>query len=336
MKYKDDNLSMMLKRILKPFKTEPVHGSRDYFKVKNDLNFEIVPVLDIKRAEQAQNVTDFSPEHVKWFNKNGAKYRDGVMLAKKFCKANKVYGAESYINGFSGHVIDILVVYYKGFVPLLKAAGKWKQKQVIDFYNKHKGKALFELNKSKTQGNLIVVDPVQPDRNASAALDDEKLAIFVSAARKFLKKPSKEFFAEKKEDREKLKKKGAIVLEAASKKGKEDISGAKLLKAFEFVEKGLAEFGVKGSGWEWDKKKKALFWYFPRLKSLKPEKEWGGPPLMMENRVKDFKKKYKKTFQKKGRIYAVIKRRHTTPESLVKELIKEKYFKEKVKKCTIY
>ncbi|MBN2111687.1 nucleotidyltransferase domain-containing protein [Candidatus Woesearchaeota archaeon] len=333
LKYSNENLSRLLKKILKPFKTEQVHGSRDYFIIKNKFNFEIVPVLDIKKAKNAQNVTDFSPEHVKWFNKNGKKYADDIRLAKKFCKANKIYGAESYINGFSGHVLDILIVHYKGFLPLMRAASKWKKKQVIDFYNVHRGKALFELNKSKTQGSLVVVDPVQPDRNAAAALDEEKFGLFVKNAKEFLKKPSKMFFTEKKADREKLMKNGYILIEAVSKKGKEDVSGAKLLKAFDFVKKGLEEFEVCDAGWEWDKKKNALFWYLAKKKKLPESVEWQGPPLIMENRVKDFRKKYRKTFTKKGRIFAKITRKHTTPESLAKELIKDRYFRERVKKC---
>ena len=331
LKYKNKDLSKLLKKILKPFKYKQVHGSRDYFIIKNKFNFEIVPVLDIKKSTDAENVTDFSPEHVKWFNKNGKKYKDDIRLAKKFCKAIKVYGAESYIKGFSGHVLDILIIYYKGFVPFLRASSKWKKKHVVDFYKIHKGKALFELNKSKTQGNLVVVDPVQPDRNAAAALSDEKLSIFMGSAKKFLKKPSKTFFTEKKVDVEKLKKK-AIVIEVVSKKGKDDVVGAKLLKAFEFVKKGLDEFKIKETGWAWDKKK-ALFWYSTKLKKLNEIIEWPGPPLILENRVKEFKKKYRKTFTKKGRIFAKIKRKHTTPESLVKDLIKQKYFKEKIRKC---
>lgn len=336
LKYKDENLSKLLHQILKPFKPETVHGSRDYFRIKGRLNFEVVPVLDIKKPEHAKNVTDFSPAHVLWVKKNVGKLRDDIRLVKKFCKANKVYGAESYINGFSGHVLDILVIYYKGFLQLLRAAAKWKPKQVIDFYNMYKGKALFELNKSKTQGSLVVIDPVQPDRNAAAALTDEKFRLFAGTVKRFLKKPSLDFFVEKKADKGGLKKKGAIVLDIGARKGKEDVVGAKLLKAFQFVNKGLGEFGIKNSGWEWDKKKKSFFWFFPKLKKLPDTLEWEGPPTEMKNCVKEFKKKYKKTFTKKGRIYAIIKRKHKMPEALVKDLIKQQYFREKVRKCTIY
>ena len=46
-----------------------------------------------------------------------------------------------------------------------------------------------ELNKSKQQGPLIVIDPVQKDRNAAAALNHEKFEIIKKTAKQFLKKP---------------------------------------------------------------------------------------------------------------------------------------------------
>ncbi|MEM4246893.1 MAG: nucleotidyltransferase domain-containing protein, partial [Candidatus Woesearchaeota archaeon] len=105
LKYKGKDLSKMLEKALTPWNAERVHGSRDYFWVhKKQFKFEIIPVLEIKKANDAENVTDFSPLHVKWVNKNGKKYKGDIRLFKKFCKAQGVYGAESYIRGFSGHV----------------------------------------------------------------------------------------------------------------------------------------------------------------------------------------------------------------------------------------
>ncbi len=335
MKYKNDDISKMLEKALKQFKPEKIHGSRDYFKIKNDLHYEIVPVLDIKNSKDAQNVTDFSPAHVKWVNKNGGKYKGDIRIAKKFCKANNVYGAESYINGLSGHVLDILVIHYKGFMGLMKAAAKWKDKQIIDFYNKHKGKALFNLNKSKTEGPLVVVDPVQPERNASAALTMEKFVLFSKTAKQFVKKPSINFFVKKKTDVQELIKKGAVVIDAASVKGKEDIAGTKLLKAFEFLNKRMSDFGVQKAGWEWDKKSKAFFWFIAKEKKLPEYEEKQGPPLSKKDFVADFKKKYKKTYSKKGKVYAKVKRKYRTPESMIKELIKDSYFQERTKGAKI-
>ena len=186
-KYKDTNLSDLLQKCLRKFKPERVHGSRDYFLFSNNLNFEVVPVLNISKPDRAVNVTDVSPLHVAWTKKH--KKSDEIRLAKTFCKANSIYGAESYIKGFSGHVLDILTIKYGSFVNLLKASQKWKDKTVIDVEKHYKNAedAMFKINVSKTQSPLVVVDPIQPERNAAAALGYDAFNLFVKKAKEFLK-----------------------------------------------------------------------------------------------------------------------------------------------------
>lgn len=340
--YMDKDISKMLAKILRPFKPESVHGSRDYYQIKGEINFEIIPVLDIKDVKQAKNITDASLFHVKWVKKNSNnKIRNDIRLAKQFCKANRVYGAESYIKGFSGHVLDVLVIHYKGFLNLLKAAVRWKPKMVIDFYGKHKGKALFNLNKSKTHSPLIVIDPVQPERNASAVLDMEKFIIFKQAASRFLKNPSVEDFRMKKFSIEEIRKMAdkhkLILLSVTPKKSKEDIMGAKMLKVFEHIEARLCDNGfiIKDSGWNWDDKKKAILWYILDKKELSKEKIQIGPPVKKKEHVDSFKSKHKKTFAKKKRIYAHVKRVHTKPETLISAVVKSSYVKEKIKSIVL-
>ena len=166
--YEDAELSKMLEKMLKSItslKASLVHGSRDYFQlVRKGVKFEIVPVLKIDKSCDANNVTDCSPIHDDWIKKKITK-RPGlsteVVLAKLFMKSIGTYGAESYIKGFSGHVLDILITYYGSFLKLLSASQKWKVGEIIDI-EKHSGK----LNDSKTYGPLIVVDPIQEERNA--------------------------------------------------------------------------------------------------------------------------------------------------------------------------
>ncbi|MBD3362072.1 hypothetical protein GF358_04775 [Candidatus Woesearchaeota archaeon] len=337
LKYSSKDLSKSLSKVLKKFKPQKLHGSRDYYWIKKHFRYEIVPVLDIKKASDAQNVTDFSPWHVKWVNRHGAKYKDDIIIAKKFCKVSECYGAESYIHGFSGHVVDILVIYYKGFIPLLKASLKWKPKVIIDYNGKIRKKALFVLNKSKIQGPLIVIDPVQPDRNAAAALNITMFERFCKTARKFLKKPSPQFFEYKSIDYSKLKKKGElVVIKVLAPPGKEDPIGTKLLKAFEFIRRQLDAFTIIESGWQWDKEKNAEFWYVLKKKKLPLEYELCGPPIKMKEAVKHFKKKHKKTTVKKGRIYAKIKYKYRDIEPyLTKDVLKHEYLSDKVKKCTL-
>jgi tRNA nucleotidyltransferase (CCA-adding enzyme) len=344
LKYDSEKLSDLLEPVLKQWKPDRIHGSRDYFQIKNGMKLEIVPVLAIKKPKEAKNVTDFSPWHVSWTNKAGKKLKEEIMLAKKFMKAQKVYGAESYIKGFSGHVVDILVIHYGGFLKFLKAASSWKlakktkdgeeEKQVVDHYNTYKGRALLMLNKSKLQSPLVLIDPVQPERNAAAALDAERYKKLIIAAKKFLKRPSKEFFVDKKLSFAKLAKKGHLVkIFAYSLPGSEDVSGTKLLKAFEFFRQKLidAEFKLAIANWGWNKKDLAIFWFVAKQKQL-PELELRqGPPASKTSFAADFKKKYKKVFASKEKLFAKVPRKYRTPESLLAVLLKDNYLKDKFK-----
>jgi len=331
LKYKNKNMSDLLAKVLKKWKPERLHGSRDYLWLRDTVRYEIVPVLNIKKASDALNVTDFSPLHVNWVNNKGKKFKDDIRIAKRFCKAAGCYGAESYIRGFSGHVIDILTIHNKGFIKLLKSAVKWKSKVVVDYNKMYKGKALLVLNKSKTEGPLVVVDPVQPGRNAAAALMQINFNKFIKAAKAFLKKPSKRFFEEKIVDFEKLKKKGHLLkVSVRTLDDKEDVAGTKFVRAFEFVKNNLDDFSVKDSGWIWDKKAKGTWWFVLGKSKLPPMKDWKGPPTKLTDAVKAFKKIYKKTSVKGGRVWAKVKR-ETSPDNVLKSLLKNKYVKSRVK-----
>jgi tRNA nucleotidyltransferase (CCA-adding enzyme) len=336
--YKGKDISKILGKVLKNLKPKKVHGSRDYYQLSiNSLNFEIVPVMKVKNYKEIENVTDMSPLHVDFVKKNSnKKIRDDIRLAKVFCKAQGVYGAESYIKGFSGHILDILVIHYGSFINLLKAAAKWKDKTIID-PEKYHDDVLFELNKSKTRGPLVIVDPVQPDRNAAAALGKEKYNIFRKAARDFLKRPSLSFFVKKKINAEELKKRAKrdyfISLNVKAKKGKEDVVGSKLKKAFDYLVKGLEnnEFSIRFADWEWNKKQKAVFYFIIKKEKMSKEVIHEGPPIDRKEHVKLFKKLYKKTFTKKKKVYAKLKRKYMEPKKLINDLIKEKYIKDRVK-----
>ncbi len=327
--YKDKNISSLLEKSLRKFKATRVHGSRDYFQFSDDLNFEIVPVLKVNKPEQALNVTDVSPLHVSWVKKH--KKNDEIRLSKAFCKAHDIYGAESYINGFSGHVLDILTIYYGSFMNLLKASQKWKNKTVIDIEKHHKD-ALFELNKSKTLSPLIVVDPIQPDRNAAAALSEEKFGIFVKKSKEFLKKPSEKFFERKILTKNDFK--DAIIINVVPQNGKRDVVGAKIMKAHEAIKRELEnkDFKIKDSGWVWDEES---FIWFKVNEKLEPEHIVEGPPLKFEKHVSAFKKAHKNTFEKKGRIFAKVRRDYVNAKDLIKDIIKTEEVKEKVKDISL-
>lgn len=331
LKYKTKNISKILEKNLKKIfpKAIKVHGSRDYFQIKQDLfTFEIVPILNISNPKKAQNITDISPFHTKWVNsKTNQKLLDEIRLAKAFCKANHLYGAESYIRGFSGYTLEILTVYYGSFQNLIKSATKWKPGLRIDI-EKYKSK----LNPSKVS-SLIIIDPVQAERNAAAALSEKKFNEFINLAKSFYHNPSKEFFEKKELDPQKLH--GAVVIKATPLKGKEDVVGAKLIKILGYIKKELDREGFEVKEYDWDWDSEAILWYFVKKETLPLLKKHFGPPIKEKEHVKVFKEKYKNYQIKteKGRIYVELKRKHTKVNDFVKDLISsDMYIKEKVRK----
>ena len=265
-----------------------------------------------------------------------------MKLTKQFCQAQNVYGAESYIRGFSGYVCEILTVYYGSFFNLIKYSSKWNRRVIVDVQRYYKGKDVFKLvNTSKLISPLIVIDPVQKDRNAAAALSIEKFEAFKKASKEFLKKPSKNFFAKRDVNslflKEKTNNAKLIIIKAVQLSGKADVVGSKLLKIYEFLNKKLQKHGFKiiKTDWEWDKKNNAIFYFLFDNKPLPKFVEIEGPPIKIKQHVDNFKKMHKKTFAKKNKIYALEQRKFTKPIEMLKNLIKDRFVKERAKSIKI-
>lgn len=333
-------LEPMLKKSFPNRKITKVHGSRDYFQLSyKNIQFEVVPILKIKRAEQAKNITDISPLHARWVNQHAKKTKNAIRLLKQFCKANRLYGAESHINGFSGYVLEILVAKYGSFFNVLKASQKWREKEVIDvskFY-KNKNAALFHLNKSKLLSPLIIIDPVDKLRNAAAALSTENFNVFKTLAKSYLKRPSSSFFQKMPLNKERL------AQEAHGKNGhllfitlqplpeKDDIAGTKIIKIMQFLSASLQPFGVHKNSWEFNPKE-TIIYFFIKRRELPHEQIHPGPPLKFSSFVAEFKGKYKKTFEKNSRIYANVKTHFPRLEDHITFQLNQKYVQERIKK----
>ncbi|MBI2580326.1 nucleotidyltransferase domain-containing protein [Candidatus Woesearchaeota archaeon] len=376
-KKKSGELSEFLAKAMKKAfpKHERLHGSRDYFRVRyGNYSFELVPILKIKKAAQAMNITDASLLHSDWVNRQLQKPKslmrlgpiaerrfgnrkagldDEIRLAKAFSIAQRVYGAESYVRGFSGYACEILTIYYSSFLKLMTAAAtKWKKsiaagkKVVIDAGNHYRRKdPLRELNEAKVQSELVVIDPVQPDRNATAALGNETLQRFISAAAGFIKNQSGEFFEKEEVTVEKLRQKAKgkrlVVVEAVPIRGKEDVAGAKLVKAYQHILQQLEKngFELAMSGWEWDKHKPsiALMWYATEKgEKGEPKAEIReGPPLSNTQHAEKFRDEHstkagRELFEKRGRLYARIARKYKQPQQLISALAAgDAYLKDK-------
>lgn len=349
----DSKLSLYLKNILKNIDVNFVelHGSRNYFQfVYDDIKFEIVPVLLVNNIKMAKNITDSSPFHVSWFNekcknidneilikdelidKNYLKLNNQVRLAKIFVKSSRCYGAESYISGFSGHVIDILISYFNDFLGFVNFFAfcnellnlkKYDEKKILidvsNFYNKKNTIEVQKLlNESKIDSPIIVIDPISPERNAASALSLDKFNLFVRYCKKFISKPDKSFFIMKKFSDEMIISRikeleienlpsNAIICKVEPLLGKKDVVGAKIKKISDYIKKKLVEnsFIVFDYDFELIKKKdnkvsvndsedfsESYLWFFVDKRELDKEFIWLGPPIKEKVHAEVFKNKH--------------------------------------------
>jgi len=336
LKYKNEDISALLEKCIKKFKPIKIHGSRDYFHIKN---YELVPVLDCKDSTEIENVTDMSPLHVNWIKKHIKNKADEVRLVKQFCKANNLYGAESYINGFSGYILEILTIHYGSFNKFIKAVSQWHPKVIIDPQNHYKTDKdiLKKLNDAKTKSPVIIIDPVQPERNVAASISKEKFCRAIAVAKKYSDNPAESFFKKKKKTISTVKKHSKsngtklLICKVVALDGNNDVAGTKLMKAFQFINKQieLNEFRIMNSGWDLDN-----FWFELYEDSLPKKKKHMGPLVWLKGKnVLAFLKKHKENvFIDESRFAVVIPRKFSNAKKLLKDLIKKNEVKSRVKK----
>jgi tRNA nucleotidyltransferase (CCA-adding enzyme) len=315
-KYKNEEISLLTSKILGKLKNVSViHGSRDYFRINYEKNFfiELIPVKKIKNPKEYENITDLSYLHVKYINKKIKlkKSLDEIKIAKAFCYANNCYGAESYIGGFSGYSLELLVYHYKGFINFIRAMSKiGKEKEIIDIEKQFKNKksVLMDLNSSKLKSPIILIDPTYKQRNVLAALSQETYEKFRKACKEFIKNPSLKHFEIKKIDIEKVKedslKKGQefILIEAKTNKPEGDVAGSKLLKFYNHLNKEISLFFIiKKKGFNYNNKKSARYFF---VAERKKEILYSGPFTDDEKNSQNFKKEHKNVYETKKRLYA--------------------------------
>lgn len=177
----------LAKKIIKVMKGSFViaYAEHPYLRGKiGKYQVDIVPCYDISNPEKIKSAVDRTPHHVK-FVKANLQEPDEVRLLKQFCKANKCYGADLKTQGFSGYICELLIIKHGSFLNLAKEAVKWRAGKAISFT---------EADSKKFKNPLVVIDPVDRNRNVGAALSAESFYRFVKACKNFVEKPNKDFF----------------------------------------------------------------------------------------------------------------------------------------------
>ncbi|MGI0068836.1 MAG: CCA tRNA nucleotidyltransferase, partial [Nitrosopumilaceae archaeon] len=145
----------------------------------------VVPCYDVEKGEW-KSAADRSSFHTRFILETlDETKRNEVRLLKKFLDGVGIYGAEIAIEGFGGYVSEVLIHHYGTFMAVLEAASNFTQGQVIGNPTK------------QFESSLVLIDPIDSNRNLGTAISSQNVARFILAARAFLKKPSIVFFSGK-------------------------------------------------------------------------------------------------------------------------------------------
>jgi tRNA CCA-adding enzyme len=343
-KYRGKDISKLAKNAIEKTKRKfsVIHGSRDYFHMDAEDNFyiEIIPVIKVRNPKEAENITDLSYFHVGYMKKKlkTEKLLEEIRIAKAFCHANSCYGAESYIHGFSGYALELLIYHYKTFLNFAKCIIKIKGKEIIDSEKLYRNKAevMMNMNGAKTASPIIVIDPTYKERNALAALSEETFRKTKEACEKFLKNPTRESFETKKINLELIEKNanksgaGFAVVVIKTDKQEGDIAGSKLVKFYNHLSNEVKKYyRVSNQGFEYDDKKGAQFFFVAKGKG---DIIITGPDKKDQKNVDAFELKHEKTFVKGNRIYAKEKYEESVAEFIAEWKIKNN---EKIEEMSI-
>ena len=150
------------------------------------IQVEIVPCYRITDASQRMSAVDRTPLHVDYVlgRLNGGQ-GDQIRLLKAWSEGVGLYGAEAKIRGFSGYLCELLVLKYGSFRGVLEASQAWRRGAVLELDRKA-ARAFDEP--------LVLIDPVDPNRNVASAVSLEQMATFVHAAHEYLREPRESFF----------------------------------------------------------------------------------------------------------------------------------------------
>jgi tRNA nucleotidyltransferase (CCA-adding enzyme) len=186
------------KKIIASLKGKYVIAYAEHPYLKGKVNFkgkeygmDIVPAYDIADPSRIKSAVDRTPHHVKFVKSHLSEaLADDVRLLKAFMAASGCYGADTRNRGFSGYLCELLVIRYGSFLEVMKAAQAWQAGYVINL----EGKIDVQSEFNRFHSPLILIDPVDPNRNVAAAVSAETFFRFIRAAGHFLRTPSARHF----------------------------------------------------------------------------------------------------------------------------------------------
>ena len=295
------------------------YSEHPYVEAKiKDTKINVVPFYDVKLGEWKSSA-DRSPFHTKFMGKSlTTKMRDEVRILKTFLKSNGIYGAEIAKQGFSGYVSEVLILNFGSFENTIKSISSIKENQIIGKTTK------------KFETPIVIIDPIDSNRNLAAAISNENVGKFILVSRGFKENPRLIFFKNKKSETSKNYWNNLLVIKFNFKPRSPDIIWGQIKRATTSLstQLELGGFNVLRSKAHTDQIKDAYLLFF--LESTKISKTYSknGPEFFRENSSKSFiSKNLKNTelmwIKTDGKIISLEKRKHTDAVKFITEFLKK-------------
>ncbi len=287
---------------------------------------DIVPCYRVEDGSRKMSAVDRTPFHTEYIKSHlKEEQKDEVRLLKRFMKGIGVYGAEAEIEGFSGYLTELLIIYYGSFIGVLKGSQEWKRGTRLHFGND---------SGNRFDDPLIFIDPVDSKRNVASALSADSFALFIYASKEYLKEPKEDFFFPKK----RLAMEKNVLLAEIERKGTEiigfsierpdlvpdvlfpQIKKARRTIAQRFNDAGFTVLNSTYRAYE----DEIVFIYELEVKELSSVRNHYGPPIWNPNsdrfleKWRDAKKRIEM-----GRWVAQIPRGYTEPFSYLRRALPE-------------
>ena len=304
---------------LKKFKPYVRYSEHPFVEANiDDVGVNVVPCYDVKKGEW-KSAADRSTFHTEFMSeKLTGLMKDDIRVLKCFLEKNSMYGAEIAKQGFSGYVCEVLVYYLGSFEKVLKKIAKLQNNEMIG------------ESPRKFESPMVLIDPIDRNRNLGAAISIENVTNFILIARNFLKKNSVSYFKEKsKLSVPKEFAKNMLVINFKYKKRSDDIIYGQIKRAANSIESQMNKEGfnvLRNDSLAYDENNASLIFLLESIIISKNEIRTGPAVFSSEFSSKFININSKKSklmwTDKYGKLQSLQTRRYENAKSFLNDLIK--------------
>jgi tRNA nucleotidyltransferase (CCA-adding enzyme) len=253
----------------------------------DETRINIVPCYRVEKNKW-KSAADRSPFHTDFMQANlNENQKSQVRVLKKFLKAVGIYGSQIAVSGFSGYVTEVLVLKYGSFIHVLQIFSELKPKHIISLDPPTKEMV------EKFTSPIVIIDPIDSNRNLGAAISSDCVAKFVLASRLFLKNPSIEFMRKSHRQNHSIVKQiksNLLVIEFDIKKRSPDILWGQLKRKLTSISRMLSnsKFEIIRKYCFTDEEKHAVFIFMIEFENLPKISVNNGPEVYLKSETDSY------------------------------------------------